>query len=238
MFEFLIYISTFFTVLFNLSIYDDPSIIANDSDRFFTRLSNSQVNLYARNVKSVSEYREKIKDVTYIPSFTDFITIAIAITNVLTLKLHSTEWLNVNKFLKLEWNIYITKNDNYENGLPHTRNDIIILNIKHLNSANLSEILLHEQLHIYQKKYTTSLEGYLLRYYKKTNNFSKLTRINPDTDNYIYVSLKDSVEFKCVFNNETPNSLSDVIYSVKGDPAYEHPLEYIVYDYTSRYYKN
>ena len=55
-------------------------------------------------------------------------------------------------------------NNNYENGLPHTRGDIIILNKnKFMINSDIKNMktLIHEQVHVYQKKYSNELNYYL-----------------------------------------------------------------------------
>jgi len=63
-------------------------------------------------------------------------------------------YLDPNIIDKISWNIAFIKNDILENAFPHTRDDIIFLSSLDLNQTNeyMIETLIHEFIHIYQRK--------------------------------------------------------------------------------------
>ena len=78
--------------------------------------------------------------------------------------------------------------------------------------------LIHEQVHVYQKKYPNELN-----YYLKKNNFTKLKkrtkydniRANPDLNNYIYKDSNNNT-YKAVYNLN-PKSIEDITYYPYND---------------------
>ena len=137
--------------------------------------------------------------------------------------------INLKKFLDLKWNIGFVCNNKYENGLPHTRNNIIILNRQKLDmdsDKKIMKTLIHEQIHVYQKQYPNEVLKYL-----QNNNFTKIKereendniRANPDLDNFIYQD-ENYNTYKAVYNNN-PNSIEDITYYPYNEQYYEHPNE-------------
>jgi len=133
-----------------------------------------------------------------------------------------------NKASNIKWKIGIINNNIYEAGLPHTRNDVIIISKSTINSNRLINILLHEKIHIYQKLFPDDIQQYLI-----VNNFTKSRkkieniRANPDIDEYIYTN-KNGQEMMCIYN-ENPVSILDVTYIPDNDNNNEHPFEYMAY---------
>ena len=112
---------------------------------------------------------------------------------------------------------------------PHTRLDTIILNInqiKYYNFSKLKKTLLHEKVHVYQKKYTEDVDKYIkinnFKKVKKRNKFDNI-RANPDLDDYIYIDNENNT-YKGIYNLN-PNSLEDVTYYPHNTQEYEHPFE-------------
>jgi hypothetical protein len=138
-------------------------------------------------------------------------------------------WFNGDKSLKIQWIIGCIKGKMYENGLPHTRGNIIILNKENINKYNnkrLTELLIHEKIHIYQKYYHNDVLKYLKEY-----NFIKLKereekdsiRANPDLDNWIYQDNNNNV-YKAIYNNDG-KTIEDITYYPVNNQSYEHPFE-------------
>ncbi len=125
----------------------------------------------------------------------------------------------------------------YEYGLPHTRNNIIILPINILSSFNrLTKTLIHEKIHVYQKMYPDDINKYLDKNgyikYKNRNEFNNL-RANPDLDNYIYMNSNKQIMKAEYIDN--PYTINDVIIEPINDYKYEHPLEYMAYNIENLY---
>ena len=125
------------------------------------------------------------------------------------------------KLNDIPWKIGFSYLYEYEFGLPHTHNDIIILNKDNIYENDLVTILMHERIHIYQRLFPEDIEDYLLY-----NNFERIAkktdidRVNPDTDEYVYI--QDGLIYECKIDNNK-------IKCTKNNSKYEHPFEYMAY---------
>jgi len=125
------------------------------------------------------------------------------------------------KLNNIPWKIGFSYLYDYEFGLPHTHNDIIIINKDNIYNNDLVTILIHERIHVYQRLFPQDIQEYLLY-----NNFERIAkktdidRVNPDTDEYIYI--RDGLIFECKIDN---NKLK----CTRNNSKYEHPFEYMAY---------
>ena len=198
--------------------------IINDKDDYIKNMSI--YDLRARKVKSYDEY------------------INIIITNILDLNNEQKEKLkrcskNASNFFNNgnEWKFALISSV-YEEGFPHTREDIIFLSPSVLNfdDKNLTKTLIHESIHIYQRYNKREIEEYMIK-----NGFEKirrrekggLIRSNPDLDEFIYKN-KNGVEMVAYYNSEYPNGIGDI----KISSHLEHPFEYMAYEMAEEYYKS
>jgi hypothetical protein len=135
-----------------------------------------------------------------------------------------TQGINLERFLKLPWKIGFVSGTKYENGYPHTRMNVIILNQDHMgmSSDSLCRLLIHEQTHVYQKTYPHEIHEYLsslnLRASPRVENIWIPT--NPDINEYRY-------EGYGAFYKSVPQHFGDIHY-VDGSEK-EHPLEEMAY---------
>lgn len=209
-----------------------------DKDNYYKRFYKSD--LKARNVKNIEEYFTNIKYSLTEPTneikekVTDCVNKAdIFFKNI------KYDYFNGIDNNKLLWKIGFIKNNLYEGGLPHTRGDVIILNIdkvKYSNKSNLIKTLIHEKIHIYQKKYPEKMQKYLRIYQfkkiKKRDEFDNI-RANPDLDDYIYQD-KNSNTYKAIYNNNI-SSVEDIIYYPENNQLFEHPFEKMAIDIENKY---
>jgi len=127
----------------------------------------------------------------------------------------------------------------YEEGYPHTREDIIFLSPAILNNNDemLIKTLIHESIHIYQRYNKREMDEYIIKKgFKKIRRREKggLIRSNPDLDEFIYKD-KNGIEMVAYYNSEYPNGIGDVkIMSINM----EHPYEYMAYEIAEEYYKS
>jgi hypothetical protein len=204
-----------------LNSYQLSNFLQLDLDNFYSNLSNE--NLKLRNINNKNQYLLNIEKELY--TFTEkeklLLSKAIKIANK---KLKSIKFpeFNYKKLYKYPWIIGCSKTNNYEFGYPHTRNNIIILNIDNIYDNNLYKTLIHERIHIYQKLYPNDINKFLNTYNiiksRKKNNYD---RANPDTDNYVYKY--KNINFECIIDN-TLN-----IKCTNNDNIFEHPFEYMAY---------
>jgi hypothetical protein len=109
----------------------------------------------------------------------------------------------------------ITKVDvNIESGYPHTLEDVIIINNNFftLNQEQQKILLLHEKLHIYQRKFPIETEEFVMNTLEfKIKNRNKdlniMVRNNPDLNDLTYG--KDDYYTLQVYNSFNPKSLAD-----------------------------
>ena len=146
-----------------------------------------------------------------------------------------TEIANSFYFNKYRWKFALINNV-YEDGNPHTREDIIFLSPKIINYSDdtLIEILIHESIHIYQRYNKNEINNYLL-----LNNYSisrkretePLIRANPDLDEYIYKD-KNDIEMIYKYSCKNPININDLIKSSNNN---EHPFEVMAYEISNKY---
>lgn len=203
------------------------NILTNNVDNYYDRFTN--LDLKVRNVNSSDEYIKQIIDDCYECNSLDYSKILIAINKVNNvLKEYKIIGFDGKKALNIIWKIGVINGTKYENGLPHTRGDVIIIPKNILNSYRLKNILLHEKIHVYQKIFPDDIKLYLDNNgftfsREKTDNI----RANPDIDTNIYKN-KYGQEMMCIYNNY-PKKILDVSYLPNNDMTNEHPLEYMAY---------
>lgn len=209
--------------LYDLLIYDDG---------YFK--SFSKYDLIARNIKNINEYHKiiHISVINIKKKYESILINAIEQADIKCLQINN-EWCNGLKLKQIPWKIGCIINNKYEFGLPHTRQDVIIINITNLKDISyLINTLIHEKMHIYQKLYPQDIEKYL-----QFNNFVKickrnkhnLIRANPDLDNWIYKNNNNELLLG-KYKNEKPKDITDVYFNPVNNYRYEHPFEKMIYD--------
>ncbi len=213
-------------------------LIANNDNYHNTFFYNDYV---SRNIKNMEEYHQYIKKSTY-----DFNKIQIKkIKNAITkadifFKSFKTSWFDGNRACALPWKLGCVRGKLYENGLPHTRDDIIIISnddVDNYSENKLIKTLIHEKIHIYQKAFPNDIKNFIKEnkysLYKKRENIDNI-RANPDLDNYIY--LDSNNEINCARYNDNPKNIEDIKYVPLNNQSYEHPYEKMAIE-IENYYK-
>lgn len=119
-----------------------------------------------------------------------------------TKRLNSIPW----KFCKLD--------ANYENGWPHTLEDVIIIPSDFLSkdtSRNkIIETLIHEKIHVfqrlYQKETTALINSWGFQSVRTPDYVRQLARNNPDLEGFFHFHYMAPVQ---LYNTQDPTSLSD-----------------------------
>lgn len=211
------------TVATYMSKEETMHFLKKDNDMYVSSLTIPD--LYARKVQTHAEYIDKC-----IQSALDFdkeaqykinkaVIIANGYFNTLESKYISSERMNA-----IAWKFALST---CEEGLPHTREDIIFLSPSVLK-GDIVSILIHEKVHVYQRKYLKEFRNSLI-----ANGYTivderinyPLARSNPDLDKYVYANKNGNIMIMLYTNNK-PDSITDV---VKRD-GYEHPFEEIAYE--------
>ena len=201
----------------------------DSNQEFYIRFSDAD--LHARHVKTIEEYIDKIKpcmsSFTLPEKFKLLYCIFLADNHIRQIHL---DWYNGEKASRIPWKIGCVQGRYYEDGLPHTIRDTIILTrdiVKNYTIEELKNTLIHEHVHLYQKRYQEDVRLYLkrnqFRVYKKVED-SDYIRVNPDTDDKIYQD--DKKIYKAEYKSTTPSFIEDT----KKEYEYEHPFEKMAID--------
>ena len=264
--------------IYFMTYQETSNFFAKDNDNYVRNLS--ELDLHARGVKTHVEYMNRIEDTAI--SFTDDEKELLErcakdadkyLRNERFKELDYGKHLNGNDIADIKW-IFANTYTNYfndvikenEQGLPHTRENIILLskNVLKNDALNLTNTLLHEKIHIYQRYNpeifdTIIKEMGLKELERKHFKQAKYIRSNPDTNNKIYYRKKDVSSISsvldilsgssdtgdtdynledvmvCLYRNDKPNSINDVI---QKNYSVEHPYEKIAYEIAENFYKN
>jgi hypothetical protein len=206
-------------------LYD---ILKYDEDNYYKTFY--ELDLKTRNINNIKEYINLIKISVCNLNEKEKNKLILCIKNAdARLEKIYFDWFDGKKAKELIWNIGCVKGKYYENGLPHTRGNIIILskeNINEYSEKKLTNTLIHEKVHIYQKKYSEDVQKYLdehnFKIVKKKDSNDNI-RANPDLNNFIYQDNNNNI-YKAIYK-DNPKSIEDIIYSPINTQSYEHPFE-------------
>lgn len=206
--------------------------ILQDNDNYVSTFSTND--LLIRNVKNISEYKNKIQK-----SFCDLdeygknkVSECISKINKKIVSVDDDQlWgIEKEKLMNIPWRIGCTCNNDYENGFPHTRGDIIIIPFDRIlksSEKDLCKLLIHEKIHVYQRKYSSEFQSKIQTYGFFIVGKRDQDPANPDLDSNRYNHKKIGEFYSYYANN--PKSFSDIKY-VRGSSSSEHPFEYIAYN--------
>ena len=209
----------------NESLY----ILKYNNDNYFN--SFYKLDYVSRNIKNINEYfsmiHNSVDEFTYDEKEKIIKCIQLADNKIKNISL---EWFNGNKCLNIPWNIICIKGKLYENGLPHTRGNYIIISKKDVNEFSIEKLtktFIHEKVHIYQKIYKDDVDKYLIhhnfsKYKYRTNNDN--IRANPDIDKWIYKDKNGNI-YCAKYINDNPKSIENIEYKPYNSQSYEHPFE-------------
>jgi hypothetical protein len=184
-----------------LTAEETNSFLAADNDNFVKKLN--KINLFARRSNSNEEYLEKISK-----SGRDFSPEQKSKINELTKKLPSST--------------FALTDVNYEEGYPHTRNNVIF--ISHVPDVST---IIHEQLHVKQKYNPPDLVEMGYKLVGKRSDYPR-ARMNPDANDDVWLSPVTKKPMVAQFNSDRPLGLMDI--DVQSE--FEHPYEYLAYTTT------
>lgn len=230
-----------------LSSKETAIILIENKDKYYQTFTRKDFEV--RNVSDVEGYKKKIKTSTIDLKFFLKIKILITILSITTIhffkkllriKFHKS--YVVEKIIELPWKFGFINDTSYENGLPHTRIDTIILQemfIKKLNFKELRELLIHEKVHIFQKKYPTKTKEMLVKMGFKIHNIRDTKsniRANPDINQIIYIDSTHKI-YKAEYTKNA-KSITDVKYTFhhpKHLQISEHPFEKMALEITDNF---
>jgi hypothetical protein len=210
--------------------------LMKDSDGYVKQMTSSD--LFARQAKTHDEYIKMISKCgqTFTPAETDKL---VQCTRQADEFFASSGYIIDGKLLqKITWKLALICGT-YEEGIPHTREDVIFLSrdIVKYTSEDLTSILIHEKVHIFQRyneEYMTELLvrlGYHVAGSTSGDPRYLLRRSNPDINDTVYINPETGREMIYLYRIDKPEFIDDVI---KGADM-EHPYEKIAYDIGNKY---
>lgn len=214
---------------------ETAAFLLRDEDGFISSMTISD--LYARHVKSHQEYREKsaVNALEFQEDQKVVLEKAVE-TAQQFFQTISVPLIDRDRILGILWKFALTKNNTYEEGLPHTREDVIFVTPKllELPEVQLVKTLIHERVHIYQRIYETQfqeqlkIQGYTV--WRERKGYP-LIRSNPDVDKYIYQTPKGDI-MVTVYSSFQPQHIQD---TMQPNSLKEHPYEEIAYQVAEMY---
>ncbi len=139
--------------------------------------------------------------------------------------------INAKKIANMEWVLSKTNGKWYEAGYPHTRENIIFITDEVIRHPDLTRIMIHEKIHVFERLYPEEIEEWM-----KVNGYSvhshlkdyPLARSNPDVNGIVYKSREGCLTL-AQFKNKHPSGIDDATYPCGRDWKYEHPYETLAY---------
>lgn len=217
---------------------DTTEFLLRDSDNYVRNFTI--YDLMARKVDSKDEYIKKISQCSKNFSQEQKDIIKTACSQADDFLFNYNNILNGKEISKIPWMFCLTYNNNYEyeNGFPHTRENIIFIPEKIIPNTvtiDLINTLIHEKIHIYQR-YNKDIMDVIMNNmgYEITTEYNPKKRANPDLDYNTYYDRNKEVLLQCYYNSDRPNSIADV-RCTDNNNIYEHPYEFIAYKIANEY---
>ena len=222
------------TNIYFLTKNELSNMLIKDEDNYYKTFFD--YDLYARNIKNIDEYKQKIQD-SVVNLTEKQKNKLIKCCNSVDEKLKDINFDGFDglKASNIMWQIGAIKGKSYENGLPHTRKYIIVLPIEKINlktPEQLCKLLCHEKVHVYQKKYKEDIDKYLKKNditILKIREKKDMIRSNPDLDNNVYIN-NNNIIYSAKYNSIKPSSIIDIKYNNDGTQSSEHPFEKMAID--------
>lgn len=224
-----------------LSHEEVTAFLRDDKDHYVQSMSSAD--LHARKAKTALEYINRISQCNKNETLLDPNDISLI----------SKCALKADKFLEkyvyksviygrdiaaIPWKFAIVCDD-YEDGFPHTRQDIIFLTRKSIktNEDTLTSLLIHEKTHIFQRYNPQFMDwflasaGYAVVTYANDPKYKGLVRSNPDINHKVYIY--NGRELVYLYKSAFPSGINDIL----NLNSMEHPYEQMAYDIGNDYLK-
>lgn len=213
-----------------LSKAETENFFAADSDGYFERLS--LYDLAARGFNNHNAYWQRSIDSAIEPDASLKERVLKSIHKIMPF-LKTLNLFGVTYDPEIKWTLAFTDGKIYEQGLPHTREHIIFLTPETVSP----DILLHEWIHLYQRKHKTQVQSYLKQQgynpWRLRAGYPRI-RANPDLDEYIY--MHPNKEWMLYVYDENPKNINDILRAPIGH-RHEHPYEEAAYEIVEAYKK-
>lgn len=222
--------------------------LLKDNDKYIANMSN--IDIYARKCKNKTDYLNKIAECSSSFSLKEIKILKKYIKIADNFFYNYNNIINGKELLNIKWIFAITDkskdNFEYEEGFPHTRENIIFLTKKILASLQDKElnteiitILIHEKIHIYQRLNKNKMDDIIKKMgfikIDNDNNKNKLyKRTNPDITDDVYYDIISKKILFFYYNSSTPKHINDINMQ---NYSLEHPYEKMAYEIANEYAK-
>lgn len=218
-----------------LTANETKQFLLNDGDEYVHTLNTWD--LVARKVSTFQEYLEKIAKapLTFSDEQKQRLTKAAQEADKF---FNNTriEGIDCQQIATIPWIFSLTRDKEYEDGLPHTRANIIFISTSLDQTASkLTRTLIHEKIHIYQRLNPEETMSFLAfhGYYRWKQRFGiPRVRSNPDLDPWIYFNPITKQPMVAYYSSDTPTNIDDITLD---KPTDEHPYEEIAYNIAQKY---
>jgi len=214
---------------------ETEKFLRDDPDEYIHTLN--QWDLIARKVETFQDYISKISKAPL--SFSDdqktHIKKAAKDADTFFSEL-SIDGIDCEEIQLIPWIVALTHEKEYEEGLPHTRANIIFLSSSlNYTHKSLVKTLIHEKVHIYQRLFAQHMMAFMQHngysYFKKRSGVPRL-RSNPDLDEWIYFNPQNKKPMAFYYVSDNPQNINDL---QEHSGEYEHPYEEIAYKIAEKY---
>lgn len=212
-----------------LNAQQTASFLLEDKDMYFANLSPTD--LYARQAKTNEDYKKRAAEAAGDLTSAQKTRYAEAARKgdefFRTLNMPG---IDTAKLVNVPWVIAYTKGTAYEEGLPHTRANIIFVSSDMDETPeDLLRVLVHEKVHVYTRMYPKEAA-----YFLESNGFTRWKRrqgvprirANPDLDEWIYIDPTTEKPMVTYYSSDHPENIND---TAQTNAAFEHPYELIAY---------
>ena len=218
-----------------LSPASAAKFLEKDTDGYVQSLTTAD--LIARNVKTIRAYRASIVEAAgttkLTPEDTQRIILAAQLADAYFRD--KVREIDGKVVAAMPWKIVVIDGDAYEEGLPHTRADIVFMSLQRIRTSSADELvgtLIHEKIHVYQRAHPAEMEEWL-----NQNEYTKASRVsdrapnsrirsNPDIGGYYFQQSGPAI-----YKSSTPDGITDV----HNGGAAEHPYEQMAYKIAGAY---
>lgn len=213
-----------------MSAAETSRFLKSDPDTYVRTMT--PWDLYARKMKNIEDYltRASAAATDFEPAQKERFSKATADADAFFRKQGSESIANI------PWVFAMTQGDAYEDGMPHTRTNVIFVSsMLDETHERLVQTLVHEKLHVYQRanpeKMAIMLQtaGYTRWKYRVGE---PRIRSNPDVDPWIYIDPKTNKPMACYYSSDKPSNISDIT----SNPESEHPFERMAYEIAKKIY--
>lgn len=222
--------------VYYMTAEETANFLASDPDGYVKNMSPTD--LYARKVSSAEKYVRRARDsaLDFKPDQKLRFNEACVKADAFFQSANAGLPFSAKKLVQIPWVLALTEGDKYEDGLPHTRANVIFLSSYMNEQPNeLVRTMIHEKIHLYQRMYPEEMAQMLhqrgFTRWKLRMGVPRI-RANPDVDPWIYTNEDTKEPMMALYSSDQPSSISDVFLH---DAAFEHPFEFIAYEVATKF---